>query len=204
VVSAELPAALRDEAEAIARSGGLDLVMAAGVDGPFLARNRQLATLAFRNAPFPVGSLPDEPLPDELGEAAAATVPGRMQRLRVGGVDVILDAAHNPQGWSELATLLPPSYAAVVSISRDRSAPALALALRDSSHVFVTQAWEGRSYDAAELASILADSGLYVEAFTEPAAALDAALRFAKAERRPLVVFGSSYLLPHALSSFGG
>ncbi len=82
-----------------------------------------------------------------------------MQRLRVGGVDVIIDAAHDPQGWSELATLLPPSYAAVVSISRDRSAQALALALRDASHVFVTQAWEGRSYDAAELGSILADSG---------------------------------------------
>ncbi len=203
VVSAELPAALREEAEAIARSAGLDLLMADGLAGPFLARNRQLAALALRNAPFPVGSLPDELLSDDESDALEATMPGRMQRLRVGGVEVILDAAHNPQGWSELATLLPTSYAAVVSISGDRSGHALARALRDASHVFVTQAWEGRSYDARELGSILAESGLDVEVFAQPAAALDAALRFAKSERRPLVVFGSSYLLPHGLSSFG-
>ncbi len=197
VVSAELPAALDEEAETIARGAGFELLRVRGLTGPFLARNRELATFALRNAPFPVGSLPDQ------SEALAATVPGRMQRLQVDGVDVILDAAHNPQGWSELAALLPPSYAAVVSISRDRSAQALALALRNASHVFVTEAWEGRSYDAARLASILAESGLDVDTFVEPAAALDAALRFAKAESRPLVVFGSSYLLPHALSAFG-
>jgi dihydrofolate synthase/folylpolyglutamate synthase len=197
VVSAELPAGLGEEAEAIAGVAGFELLAARDLAGPFLARNRQLATFALRNAPFPVGSPPDE------SEALAAAVPGRMQRLRVEGVDVILDAAHNPQGWSELAGLLPPSYAAVVSISRDRSVQALALALREATHVFVTEAWEGRSYDAARLGSILAESGLDVEAFAEPAAAFDAALRFAKAERRPLVVFGSSYLLPHALSAFG-
>ena len=205
VVSAALPAVLREEAQAIARSSGFDLVMAGDFTGPFLARNRQLATLALANAPFPVGSLSDEDelLSDEQSDALAETVPGRMQRLLVGEVEVILDAAHNPQGWSELATLLPPSYAAVVSISRDRPAQALALALRDASHVFVTEAWEGRSCDAAELGAILADSGLEVDAIAEPAAALGAALRFAKAEGRPLVVFGSSYLLPHALSAFG-
>jgi dihydrofolate synthase/folylpolyglutamate synthase len=199
VVSAELPAALGAEAEAIARNRSLDLRMAGRLTGAFLARNAQLAELALRSAPFPVGSLPDGP-----GEALASAVPGRMQRLRVGEVAVILDAAHNPQGWSELAALLPPSYAAVVSISHDRPARALAEALRHASHVFVTQAWEGRSYAAAELGAVLTESGLDVDAFAEPAAALDAALRFAAAGGLPLVVFGSSYLLPHALSSFGG
>lgn len=195
VVSAELPDELLREANVIAEREDLELVFAERAAGSFLERNAALAVHALRNAPFEVGAIPDH--------VGTEGLPGRMQRLQVDGVDVILDAAHNPQGWEELGALLPPRYVALVSISRDRSPGALAAALTQARHVVVTEAWSGRSYDATELATILAVAGLEVEAVGQPAEAVDAALRFAKAERLPLVVFGSAYLLPHALAAFG-
>ena len=199
VVSTQLPDALRLEAEAIAAREGLDLRMIDDVTGAFLSRNAALAVYALQNAPFNVGVIPDD-----VNSALAGGVPGRMQRIRADGVDVILDAAHNPQGWSELSALLPPRYVAVVSISRTRSAEALAASLERAHRVFVTQAWPNRSYDAVELSSILARAGLEVDALVEPADAFAVALRLAKSERLPLVVYGSTYLLPHALEALAG
>lgn len=189
VVSAELPSDLAAEAEAIARRDGLVLRVADRLDGPFLTRNASLALHALRNAPFAVGPIPDDIAVDD--------VPGRMQRLQIDGVDVIVDAAHNPQGWNELSALLPPQYLALVSISRDRPAGALAGSLARARRVVVTEAWPGRSFDAAELGAALTRAGLEADTVTEPGRAFAAALALAKSERLPLVVFGSSYLLPH-------
>ncbi len=193
VVSAELPAALSREATSIAARNRLRLHVA-GLEGSFLERNAALALSALRNAPFAVGVVPDE--------VAADGVPGRMQRLDIDGVDVLVDAAHNPQGWDELSALLPPRYVALVSISSDRPADALAASLAEARRVFVTEAWSGRSFDAGELGVVLARAGIETDTVAEPGLAFEAALQCAKREQLPLVVYGSSYLLPHVLGSF--
>ncbi len=197
IVSAELAPALAREAHAIAASRSLDLRMARGLTGPFLVRNAALAVFALQNAPFDVG-----PVPERLAVDEVEVVPGRMHRLEVEGVAVLVDAAHNPQGWSELKGLLPPSFVAVVSASQSRSISELAASLEAAHVVHATVAWPGRSYDAAELASILGAAGLDVDAIPEPAIALAAGLARAKRERLPLVVFGSAYLLPHVFAAF--
>jgi len=198
VVAAELSPGLVREAEAFAVAHSLDLRIARGLTGPFLARNAALALFALQNAPFDVG-----PVAERLDADESGVVQGRMQRLAVEGVEVLVDAAHNPQGWSELKALLPTSYVAVVSASRSRAVMELADSLEAARAVFATVAWPGRSYAAAELVSILAAPGLAVEAVPEPAAALAAGLARAKRERVPLVVFGSAYLLPHVFAAFG-
>ena len=199
VVAADLRPALTREAETIAASNSLDLRIARGLTGPFLTRNAALAVFALQNAPFDVGHIPERLDDDEAG-----VVPGRMQRLAVEGVEVLVDAAHNPQGWSELKALLPPGYVAVVSASRSRAASELAASLAAARFVVATVAWPGRSHDAAELAALLAAAGLEVDAVPDPAAALASGLTRAKDERLPLVVFGSAYLLPHVFAAFGG
>ena len=198
VVSAELSPMLTREAAAVAATHSLDLRVASGLAGPFLARNAALAVFALRNAPFDVGPVPERLTVDEAGVVA-----GRMQRLVVEGVDVLVDAAHNPQGWSELKSLLPPAYVAVVSAPQSRAAAELAASLAAARVVVATVAWPGQSYDAAKLAAILAASGLDVEPVPEPGVALAAGLARAKDERLPLVVFGSAYLLPHVFAAFG-
>ena len=198
VVSAELPLALRHEAGSVAARQGLDLRVVTDLTGSFLTRNGELAVHALRDAPFAVGSIPGD-----VTEALKVGVPGRMQRFHADGVEVILDAAHNPQGWAEIGALLPSGYVALVSVSRNRPAAALAASLACARHVFVTQAWPGRSYDATELGAILSRAGLAVDAVIDPAGAFDAAFRFASSEQLPLVVFGSSYLLPHAFAALG-
>ena len=198
VVSAELSPTLAGEAEAIAAVHSLDLRVAHGLAGPFLARNAALAVFALQNAPFDVGQVPERLTVDEAGVVA-----GRMQRLVVDGVDVLVDAAHNQQGWSELKSLLPSAYAAVVSASRSRGVAELAASLRAARVVVATVAWPGQSYDAAELAAILAASGLDVDPVPEPGEALAVGLARAKDERLPLVVFGTAYLLPHVFAAFG-
>ena len=196
VVSAELSLALRHEAESIAARQNLDLRVISDLSGSFLTRNGELAVQALRAAPFAL-----RPIPGDLSAVLEVGIPGRMQRVQAAGVEVILDAAHNPQGWAEIGALLPSGYVALVSVSRNRPAAALAAALASARHVFVTEAWPGRSYDAAELGVILSGAGLEVDAVADPARAFDAAFRFAKLEQLPLVVFGSTYLLPHALAA---
>lgn len=191
VVSAELPGALLREATSIATRNRLGLHVAGGLEGSFLERNAALALCALRNAPFAVGVVPDE--------VTADGVPGRMQRLDVDGVDVLVDAAHNPQGWDELSALLPHRYVALVSISSDRPADALAASLAGARRVFVTEAWSGRSFDAGELGVVLARAGIETATVAEPGIAFEAALQCAKREQLPLVVYGSSYLLSHVL-----
>lgn len=191
VVSAALPAALRRKATFIAARNRLGLHVVGGLEGSFLERNAALALSALRNAPFAVGIVPDH--------LAADGVPGRLQRLDIDGVDVLVDAAHNPQGWDELSALLPPRYVALVSISSDRPADALAASLAEARRVFVTEAWSGRSFDAGELAVVLARAGIETDTVAEPGIAFEAALQCAKRQQLPLVVYGSSYLLSHVL-----
>ena len=152
----------------------------------FLERNAELAVAAARLAGIAAADtagLLDEP------------VPGRMHRLVSDGVEVILDAAHNPQAWSGIAPELPSSFVAVVSVSADRDPVALREALAGSVATIATTAWQERSLPAAELARALGAETLVVE---EPGAAVAAGRERARDAGVPLVVLGTAYLLTHA------
>ena len=125
-------------------------------------------------------------------------VPGRLERHVVDGVAVVLDAAHNAQGWSALADRLDEPFVAVVSIGADRSAEDLRPALARAVGVFATTGWAERSRPAGELAAAIG-----AEAVDDPVAATQLALERARATGLPLVVFGSTYLLRHAYAALG-
>ena len=127
---------LHAEAEAVAHGLGASLVVAA-VDGtrPVLERNAALA----RTATARTDDI-------ELG------VEGRLQRATVDGVEVTIDAAHNPQAWRALTATLAGPAVAVVSIARDRDPAELAAVLAGAPRVIATTAWERRSLPAVELA----------------------------------------------------
>jgi dihydrofolate synthase / folylpolyglutamate synthase len=186
VVAAPLGAGLEAEAERIAAAGGFGLAWPELGSGTFLERNSALASAVAARVRPGLAAV-------DLGE-----ISGRMQRLRVDGVDVILDAAHNAQAWLTLAKELPPRFVAVVSVSADKEADALRTALGGAAAVIATCAWPGRSLGAHELADAVGG-----EAVDEPRAATRAGLERAQALAVPLVVFGSAYLLRHAFDEFG-
>ena len=186
VVSAPLGPELVADAERLAAAGGFGIVWPELPGVTFLERNAALArTVAARVLP---------------GAAAAdlGGVTGRMQRLRAGGVEVILDAGHNEQAWATLAHELPERFVAVVSVSSDKDLAGLRAALRGAASVVATCAWPGRSVGAPELAGAVGG-----ESVADPRTATRAGLGRARKLAVPLVVFGSAYLLRHALDELG-
>jgi dihydrofolate synthase/folylpolyglutamate synthase len=159
------------------------------VSGDWRERNAQLAAAALGDG-----------LLDMAGRdhGLDLDIRGRFERRTVDGVEVVLDAAHNPQGWAALAGQLTEPFVAVVSIGDDRPAvdlvPALALAVA----IFATTAWEGRSLPAADLARAVGG-----DAIPDPGLATQLGLERARATGLPLVVFGSTYLLGHAYTALG-
>jgi dihydrofolate synthase/folylpolyglutamate synthase len=125
--------------------------------------------------------------------------PARLEWLRLPGDGrrVLVDAAHNPAGARALASYLQDAaiepVTLVTSIMRDKDvagvlAPLLPLAAR----VVATQADTPRASDAGALAdAIAALGGPPVTAVGEPWAALQEAL----ADRRPVVIAGSIFLV---------
>lgn len=196
VLAAGLGRELDDDARAFAVAHGLELEVVRSTGSDFLARNADLACAAAVALGF-----------DASSEAAAAIVAdpvrGRMHRLSAGGVEVILDAAHNPQAWNEVAGQLPPSFVAIVSISRDRPAAAIRAALSRAEAIVATEAWPGRSHPADALAKALGGGRAPVVVEADPAAAFEAALEEARVRGVPLVVLGSTYFLPHAYAALG-
>jgi dihydrofolate synthase / folylpolyglutamate synthase len=186
VVSAPLGPELEAEAARLAARAGFRLVPAPDAGSTFLERNWSLAQAAAAQVATPALTGSPEP------------VVGRMQRAVVDGTPVVLDAAHNVQAWRTLAAELPPRYVAVVSVSTDKPAAGLRDALGGATAVIATTAWPGRSLDATELA--VAVGG---EAIDEPRVATRAGLDRARDLGVPLVVFGSAYLLRHALEELG-
>jgi dihydrofolate synthase/folylpolyglutamate synthase len=181
VVCAPLEQTLAAEAERVATAGGFRLEFPPVVGEAFLERNASLA----RAAAAHVVEAPDTDLSPVLG---------RKQRILAGGVEVVLDAAHNADAWRALAAELPPSYVAVVSVSLDKPPAELRVALEGAVATIATSAWPGRSIAAAELATVVGG-----EAIDDPRAATRQGLELARASGVPLVVFGSAYLLRHAL-----
>lgn len=181
VVAAPLAPALEAVAREVAAAGGLELELPA-VEGDWRERLAQLAASALR---VPLDGLDLD-------------VPGRVERTEVEGVQVLLDAAHNPQAWGLLGETLAEPFVAVVSVSADRDPAALRPALARAVGVFATTAWQGRSLPAADLAAAVG-----AEAVDDPVTATQLGLERARATGLPLLVFGSIYLLPHAYRALG-
>ena len=142
---------------------------------------------------------------------ATATWPGRLERLEVGGVEVLLDGAHNPAGAGALAQALDdlrPYLAAgpltlVVASMADKDvdgvidALATSGAIRDAT-LIATSVDAVRALPADDLAArwrARVPALGAVEVRTDPIEAVDAALARAAAAGGPTVVAGSLYLV---------
>ncbi|HVV57975.1 MAG TPA: cyanophycin synthetase [Gaiellaceae bacterium] len=180
VVLPELPAELEAVAREIAAAGQLDLAVVETHADWRLTAARLAATAAGSSAEIDLD------------------VPGRLERHVLDGVRVLLDAAHNPQGWAALAALVDEPFVAVVSIGADRPPEELRPALARAVGVFATTAWAERSLPAAVLAAAIG-----AETVEDPVAATQLGLERARATGLPLVVFGSTYLLRHAYEALG-
>jgi len=145
---------------------------------------------------------------------AAATWPGRLELLAVGGGrEVLLDGAHNPGGAAVLATALddlrpflaggserrPPPLTLVTAVMADKDVAGVVAALSRSSaltggRVVCTTLSEARALAAGDLAAAWrrSDAAVTVAVEADPIAALDAALADAPG---PIVVAGSLYLV---------
>jgi dihydrofolate synthase/folylpolyglutamate synthase len=152
-------------------------------------------------------------VPDAARRAGFANArwPGRLELLSIGGVDVLLDGAHNPAGAAALATalddlrpFLAEGRVAVVTASMaDKDVDGVVAALSGSAalrgaRVIATQLDLARALPADELAARWArvpEPGWEVSAEPDPAAALDQALASADG---PVVVAGSLYLVGFA------
>jgi dihydrofolate synthase/folylpolyglutamate synthase len=181
LVSADLGAELNALVESYAAEHGLSLQVVSA-EGTYLERNLALAR-AVAGVDSPIST----------------DVAGRTQRFEVDGAAVVVDAAHNEEGWREALATMRPGFVAAVSISADRPPDVLAqlLAAREPSAVVATCAWAGRSSPAEDLGRAIAAQGIRVTVEPDPVRAVELALE----ERKPMLVFGSNYLLPHALAA---
>ncbi len=127
-----------------------------------------------------------------------AVWPGRLERFSSGGVEILLDAAHNPAGARALAAHLRDigwsGITLVFGAMHDKDARGMieALAPLCSSIVCTTPATP-RARPAAELARLAreAPGGAVVQIVDPPEAALSGAI----ARERPIVVAGSMFLI---------
>jgi dihydrofolate synthase/folylpolyglutamate synthase len=136
---------------------------------------------------------------------ARAVWPGRLELLRVGDRDVLLDGAHNPAGAASLAASLddlrpflsPGPITLVTASMADKDVDGVVLALAGSAAlaeamVICTSLDVPRALPAAELATrwrALRPGPVLVE--PDPIAALEAAL----GRSGPVLVAGSLYLV---------
>lgn len=180
------------------------------IRAPYLRRNFALALTAVELC---VGPVADGVLP---AAARAADLHGRMEKVEVGGVPVILDVAHNPEGAAALAEALereastiapaPPVFACI-AILGDKNAALMLAALvpRLAGAVFTSipqaeVASLGRpgaaSHEPSALAGLARDAGLdAVETVDDPAAAVARTLEQAAEVGGVALVTGSHYLL---------
>jgi len=151
---------------------------------------------------------------------ATATWPGRLELIRVGGRDVLLDGAHNPAGAAALAVALddlrpflsggdaaPAAPITIVHGSMSDKDVAgivdaiLAAAPARGATVIATQVPGERAMPAENVADLWrrrAASGIRTTVIPEVGAALDAALSAAGRAGGPVVVAGSLYLVGEA------
>jgi dihydrofolate synthase/folylpolyglutamate synthase len=122
--------------------------------------------------------------------------PARLERFVVRGVDVLLDAAHNPAGARALASHLDDigwrRITLVLGAMRDKDLTGMLEAVgRYCETIVCTTAPNPRALPAAELARVARRFAPAVESIDDPAAALERAL----ALQRPVVAAGSIFLI---------
>ena len=139
---------------------------------------------------------------------ANARWPGRLELLSIGGVDLLLDGAHNPAGAAALATALDDlrpflasgRFTVVTASMADKDVDGVVAALASAqalrgARVITTQLDLPRALHADELAARWSrdpEPGWTVAAEADPVAALDRAIAAADG---PVVVAGSLYLV---------
>lgn len=131
---------------------------------------------------------------------ARAENPGRLQRLPLGGKELLLDGAHNPEGALALREalrfhgLLPAAL--VLGFSREKDHQGIAEALRGLGPVVLTRYASPRAQEPQALLPLF--PGAWVE--EDPMRALERA--FGLADR--VVVAGSLYLVGEVLRGLRG
>jgi dihydrofolate synthase / folylpolyglutamate synthase len=180
-----------------------DVVTAAR--GAFQRRNFALARAA---AEALLGSLDEEAV---RAAAASTLVPGRFEVVAqgVGGVEVVIDGAHNPAGMSALAESLPEwldgrELVVVLSILDDKDAAAMLQALiPHATHIVCTTNANPRALSPATLQSLARQlSFTAVGAERDPRAAVAAARELAGPGGAVLAT-GSIYLIADLLRPAG-
>jgi len=193
VTGASDPAALAVLEEIAAGRGGRLVVVPQA--GGFEPRNLALAAALLEALGPPYG-------PELLDEDVrrAARLPARDERFALGGVPVVLDAAHVAESvailMAELA--LDPRLRAlpqvVCALGRDKDAAAILKALAGrADRVFGTSSRAGPLLSAGDLAEAARRAGLSAEAVEEPREALRRALERAAGGGWVLII-GSFYL----------
>ena len=122
--------------------------------------------------------------------------PARLERFVVRGIDVLLDAAHNPAGARALASHLKEIGWSRITLlfgaMRDKDVAGMLEPVGPRCEAIVcTTAPSARALPAEDLARVARRFAPIVEAIDDPAAALDTAL----ARQRPVVAAGSIFLI---------
>jgi dihydrofolate synthase/folylpolyglutamate synthase len=141
-------------------------------------------------------AVPDSAVRDGL---SLAVWPARLERFRVDGMDVLLDAAHNPAGARALAAYLEAigwtNVTLLFGALQDKDVRRMLEPLAPlCAAVVCTTAPSPRAFAAEELAAIAAEvmaGRALVEAVADPAAALARA----RLGGRPIVGAGSIFLI---------
>ena len=125
-----------------------------------------------------------------------AVWPGRLERFRRGGIDILLDAAHNPAGARALASHLEAiawtRVTLVFGAMRDKDVRTMLGTLTPfCESILCTTAPSPRALSALEIADAARHLGPAVEALADPAAALDRAVAIGRA----VVAAGSIFLI---------
>lgn len=135
-----------------------------------------------------------------------AVVPGRLQRLEIEGVEVVLDVAHNPQAAASLASALAElpgrrPQVAVFAALKDKDHRGVAEALRSQfDHWFLAGLEGERGLSGHELASRLGDlvDPDHIKVCPGVVHAFDVA-RHATGRQGRVVVFGSFHTVESVL-----
>jgi dihydrofolate synthase/folylpolyglutamate synthase len=122
--------------------------------------------------------------------------PGRLERFSRGGVDILLDAAHNPAGARALASHLGEigwtRVTLVFGAMRDKDVPSLLETLTPFCESIVcTTAPTPRAISASEIATLAVRMGARVETIDDPGTAIARAIAIG----RPVVAAGSIFLI---------
>jgi dihydrofolate synthase/folylpolyglutamate synthase len=185
-----------DEVARVAAAVGAELVTLPCDPGDSLAaRNRAVAGRVLDLLGGGLSAALLEGLP-----AAETLLPGRMERLSVEGVEVVLDGAHVPESLELLLRDLAAAGLAgranvVLGTGADKDAPGLLKVLRGRvDRVLCTSPGTGPYASPTELLLEARRQGVPAEAVADPGAALEIALKKAGRESWVLVT-GSLHLV---------